>query len=152
MVDPQTEQNQDTTVAKPGLGAPHDGYAAFLLTISAAAFFFGHGSLPVLTEHHSPSYWMLLLLNTVLLGGAVIGSIHYGMRAHGATHLTGAAMPLMSLLAAVTALIMWVLPHLRDSLDSHVGYAIACLTIATLAVAPLQAVISHDPQKSSELT
>lgn len=152
MADSQTEQNQDTTVARPALGAPHDGYAAFLLTISAAAFFFGHGSLPVLTELHSPTYWVLLLLNTVLLGGAVIGSVHYGMRAHGAVRVTGAAMPMMALLAAVLALFNWVLPALRASLDSHLGYAIACLTIATLAVAPLQAVISHDPRKNSELT
>ncbi|GAA3063484.1 MULTISPECIES: hypothetical protein [Actinomycetes] len=152
MADSQTAQIQDASPEKPALGAPHDGWAAFLLTVSATAFFFGHGSLPVLSEDRSTGYWILFLLNTVLFGGAVIGSIHYWMRSHGATRLTGAAMPMMALTAALMAVLMWVLPHLRDSLNSHVGYALACLAIATLAVAPLQSVISHDPQKHSELT
>lgn len=131
---------------KPALGSPHDGYAAVLLTLSLAGMFF---TLSV--GRANESLWWLLVSAGVMI--PLLTSFHYYLRAHGAaTKGTGASIPNVTLYFAGMTFVLFILPVLAQGAPSTGFLAFSCLVIATLVIAPVQLVLSKDPNRDSELT
>lgn len=163
MTSEQREQDHDPpllsgtdreTPAQPALGSPHDGYAAVLLTLALAVMFFSFGVGRRFTETADGDHWWWVpfALAAVLIP-VIHFSLKYYLRAHGGHGRRGyASMPAFALFVAFSFLIMFVLHSLMEALGSHLLFAVACLTIATLIVAPMQLVLSKDPNRDSELT
>ncbi|GGE65049.1 hypothetical protein [Nesterenkonia cremea] len=131
---------------KPALGSPHDGYAAVLLTLSLAGMFFLFAS-----SRASEGFWWILVATAAL--APLLGSFHYYLRAHGASPKTGgASIPLVTLIFAFILFSNTVLPAMAQGVGISWLLAFCCLIIATLIIAPLQLVLSKDPNRDSELT
>lgn len=131
---------------KPALGSPHDAYAAVLLTLSLAGMFF---TLSV--GRANESFWWLLVSAGVMI--PLLTSFHYYLRAHGAaTKGTGASIPRVTLYFAVMSFVLFILPALAQGVPSTGFLAFSCVVIATLIIAPVQLVLSKDPNRDSELT
>lgn len=148
----QDEQAQDS--ARPAaLGSPHDGYAAVLLTLALAAMAFSLGA----AQHfratvEADHWWWISLAAPAVVVPIVFFALKYYLRAHGANPLHGAPMPWLAMFVAWLALVLYFLGPLVGALGSYWSFAGLCLILATLMVAPVQMVLSHDPKRTSETT
>lgn len=137
---------------KPALGSPHDGYAAVILTLVLALTYFGFGTGRLLSDAGDALWWIPLAL-FVAFGPAIWFSMKYFFRAHGLRERGSfPAMPGFTLYMALGALIMFVLPVLASAFETWWGYALASLVLASLTMAPVQCILSKDPNRDSELT
>lgn len=152
--DPQhsTEQTPSLSASvqepprKPALGSPHDGYAAVLLTLSLAGMFFLFA-----VGRASEGLWWILVAASALV--PLLASLHYYLRANGASSKTGgASIPLVTLVFAFMLFAHTVLPAMAQGVGISWMLAFCCLIIATLVIAPVQLVLSKDPNRDSELT
>lgn len=145
----EQEEPAGTAEVKPALGAPHDAYAATLLTVSLAAAF---GTMTLVSD----TWWAVL--PAALSAGFAASSVHYLRRAHfssrGARGQAGrlAAGPWALVMLALITLQTTVLQPLHDALGTSWHWAIACLALATLIVAPIQAATSLNPKAREYLT
>ena len=154
MAHQQENTEQTTSLAesvqepprKPALGSPHDGYAAVLLTLSLAGVFFA-----LTFGRDDNNFWWLLVSAGAMI--PLLASLHYYLRAHGAPSKgSGASIPKVTLIFAYMMFILQVLPDMAEGMSSTGHLAFACLIIATLIIAPMQLVLSKDPNRDSELT
>lgn len=138
---------------KPALGSPHDGYAAVLLTVAVGLFYFGLGFGRLITDSQEHLWWIPLALVPVGVVLVVL-PLKYFFRAHGIRERGGGfpALPALAMYAAFAALIMFVIPALAGSADSWWAFGLTCLALSTLTMAPVQLILSKDPNRDSELT
>ena len=137
---------------KPALGSPHDGYAAVLLTLALTIICFSFATGRLLTEAHEQLWWLPVALLAVLAPGLWF-ALKYFFRAHGLQERGGfPALPAFAMYAAFFGLIMFVLPLLAGVSETWWIFALCCLVIATVVIAPVQLVLSKDPNRNSELT
>lgn len=138
---------------KPALGSPHDGYAAVLLTLAVGLFYFGLGLGRLITDSQDHLWWIPLALVPVGVV-LVVFPLKYFLRAHGIRERGGGfpALPALAMYAAFAALIMFVIPALAGSADNWWAFGLACLVLTTLTMAPVQLILSKDPNRNSELT
>lgn len=147
--DAEQEEPEGATKVKPALGAPHDAYAATLLTVNLAGAF---GMMALVPD----TSWAWL--PTALCGGFAASSLHYLRRAHfsaqGARGQAGrlAAGPWALVMLALMSLPATVLGPLHDALGTGWHWAVACLALATLIVAPVQAAASLNPRARELMT
>lgn len=152
----EQEEPADATEVKPALGAPHDAYAATLLTVSLAGFF-------ALLQPAMDAPWLLAPWAGAVAAG--MASFHYLKRAHRPAEAKGTAFqdpqnpktilamgPMLAVAFAVHQMNWLVLQPLHDEYGTSVQWAFACLVLATLVVAPVQAVISLNPKAREYLT
>mgnify|MGYP006887171779 CR=1 FL=1 len=139
--------------AKPALGSPHDGFAAVLLTLVLALVYFGFGTGRLLTEAEDGLWWIPLALLAVL-APLIWFSMKYLFRAHGWRERGGGfpAVPALSMYAAFGAMVMFILPLLASVFETWWGFGLTCLVLAALTMAPVQTVLSRDPNRHSGLT
>ncbi|MDS2171157.1 hypothetical protein Q7C18_00395 [Nesterenkonia sp. CL21] len=133
---------------RPALGSPHDGWATVLLTAAVALFFFGMTLARSWPPALADASWSPILAGVVLTP-PLLASFHYYRRAHGSRLRRAAGLPLVALIIAAGILQLAVFPALYDSLGSIPLFGLCCLTIATVAIAPLQMVISHGAEQST---
>ena len=148
----QDEQAQES--ARPAaLGSPHDGYAAVLLTLALALMTFSLGAAQHFrTTVEADHWWWIALAAPAIVVPIVFFALKYYLRAHGANPLHGAPMPWLAISAAFLTLVLGFLGPLAGALGSYWSFAVLCLILATLMVAPVQMILSHDPKRNSETT
>ena len=151
--EPAHDEPAQDSARPAALGSPHDGYAAVLLTLALAAMTFSlgvgqHFRATVEADH----WWWISLAAPAIVVPMVFFSLKYYLRAHGANPLHGAPMPWLSIAVAWLTLILVFLGPLLGALGSYWSFAVLCLILATLMVAPVQMVLSHDPKRNSETT
>ncbi|WP_010525199.1 hypothetical protein [Nesterenkonia sp. F] len=141
---------------KPALGAPHDAYASTLLTVSLTGFF-------ALLQPAMDAPW--LMVPWVGAVAVVLASVHYLKRAHRPVRAKSAARqdlrnqtmplavaPMIAVAFAVHQLNWLVLEPLHDEYGTGWQWAFACLVLATLIVAPIQAATSLNPRAREYMT
>lgn len=123
-----------------------------LLTLALTIICFGFGTGRLLTEAHDQLWWLPVALLAVLAPGLWL-TLKYFFRAHGVQERGGfPALPAFAMYAAFFGLLKFVLPLLAGASETWWIFALCCLAIATLVIAPVQLVLSKDPNHDSELT